>query len=83
MHFGSKAGSLREIDNLTASRGDRLMILFNTLFLMCCNLFCMKIIGFNYAGTSLGLQTKQKQTPWPLVRKRAIPTERPPLVDEI
>jgi hypothetical protein len=26
---------------------------------------------------------KQKQTPWPLVRKRIIPTERPPLVDEI
>jgi hypothetical protein len=24
-----------------------------------------------------------KQTPWPLVRKRIIPTERPPLVDEI
>jgi hypothetical protein len=30
------------------------------------------------------LQKKQtKQTPWPLVRKRIIPTERPPLVDEI
>jgi hypothetical protein len=27
------------------------------------------------------LQTKQ--TPWPLVRERTIPTERPPLVDEI
>jgi hypothetical protein len=26
---------------------------------------------------------KQKQTPWPLVRKRTISTERPPLVDEI
>jgi hypothetical protein len=26
---------------------------------------------------------KQKQTPRPLVRKRTIPTERPPLVDEI
>jgi hypothetical protein len=24
-----------------------------------------------------------KQTPWPLVRKRNIPTERPPLVGEI
>jgi hypothetical protein len=22
-----------------------------------------------------------KQTPWPLVRKRTIPTERPPLID--
>jgi hypothetical protein len=28
-------------------------------------------------------KTKQKQTPWPLVRERTIPTERPPLVDEI
>jgi hypothetical protein len=26
---------------------------------------------------------KVKQTPWPLVRKRTMPTERPPLVDEI
>jgi hypothetical protein len=24
-----------------------------------------------------------KQTPWPLVRKRTIPTEQPPLVGEI
>jgi hypothetical protein len=28
-------------------------------------------------------QNKTKQTPWPLVRERNIPTERPPLVDEI
>jgi hypothetical protein len=29
-------------------------------------------------------QNKQtKQTPWPLVRERTIPTDRPPLVDEI
>jgi hypothetical protein len=26
---------------------------------------------------------QQKQTPWPLVRERIIPTERPPLVCEI
>jgi hypothetical protein len=26
---------------------------------------------------------KTKQTPWPLVRERTIPTEQPPLVDEI
>jgi hypothetical protein len=26
---------------------------------------------------------KQRQTLWPLVRKRTLPTERPPLVDEI
>jgi hypothetical protein len=25
----------------------------------------------------------KKQTPWPVVPKRNIPTERPPLVDEI
>jgi hypothetical protein len=28
-------------------------------------------------------QTKTTTTPWPLVRERTIPTERPPLVDEI
>jgi hypothetical protein len=28
-------------------------------------------------------QTKNRQTPWPLVRERTIPNERPPLVDEI
>jgi hypothetical protein len=31
----------------------------------------------------LAFRTKQKKTPWPLVRKRSIPTERPPLIDEI
>jgi hypothetical protein len=30
-----------------------------------------------------GLLGVTKQTPWPLVHKRTIPTERPPLVDEI
>jgi hypothetical protein len=35
------------------------------------NLFCPMV-----------LQTT-KYTPWPLVRERTIPTERPPLVDEI
>jgi hypothetical protein len=29
------------------------------------------------------IKKKNKQTPWPLVRERTIPTERPPLVDEI
>jgi hypothetical protein len=24
-----------------------------------------------------------KRTPWPLVRKRTIPTERPPLINEM
>jgi hypothetical protein len=29
------------------------------------------------------LNNKNKQTPWPVVRKRTIPTERPPLVGEV
>jgi hypothetical protein len=29
------------------------------------------------------LAINKKETPWPLVRKRTIPTERPPLVSEI
>jgi hypothetical protein len=32
---------------------------------------------------ALSEQAIQYITPWPLVRKRTIPTERPPLVDEI
>jgi hypothetical protein len=28
-------------------------------------------------------QTQQKRSPWPLVRERTIPAERPPLVDKI
>jgi hypothetical protein len=31
----------------------------------------------------LYISVTNKRTPWPLVRKRTIPTERPPLVDEI
>jgi hypothetical protein len=34
-------------------------------------------------GTLLPLLNTTKQTPWPLVRKRTIPIEPPPLVDEI
>jgi hypothetical protein len=38
------------------------------------------------AEVSNDIATKQnktkKQTPWPLVRERTIPTDRPPLVDE-
>jgi hypothetical protein len=30
---------------------------------------------------SVTYKQKTKKTPWPLVRKRTIPTERPPLVD--
>jgi hypothetical protein len=28
-------------------------------------------------------QKQKQQTPWPLIRKLIIPTERPPLVDEM
>jgi hypothetical protein len=34
-------------------------------------------------GSNLGLDTYYKKTSWPLVRKQAIPTERPPLVGEV
>jgi hypothetical protein len=34
-------------------------------------------------GSNRKQKQKQKQTPWPLVRERTIPTDRPPLVDEI
>jgi hypothetical protein len=33
--------------------------------------------------TRIGELGTKEQTPWPLVRERTIPTERPPLVDEI
>jgi hypothetical protein len=33
--------------------------------------------------TSTVCYTQTKQAPWPLVRERTKPTERPPLVDEI
>jgi hypothetical protein len=29
------------------------------------------------------MNLQKKKSPWPLVRERTIPTERPPLVDEI
>jgi hypothetical protein len=32
---------------------------------------------------SIRIQLTKKKTPWPLVRERTIPTDRPPLVDEI
>jgi hypothetical protein len=34
-------------------------------------------------GKICRIYCNKKQTPWPLVRKRTIPTERPPLVGEI
>jgi hypothetical protein len=38
------------------------------------------LFGHLRKGTEV---SKKKQTPWPLVRERTIPTERPPLADEI
>jgi hypothetical protein len=39
------------------------------------------LLQFRYLGTTI--KQTNKQTPWPLVRERTIPTDRPPLVDEI
>jgi hypothetical protein len=36
-----------------------------------------------YRTKSRGVKSLNKQTPWPLVRKRNLPTKRPPLVGEI
>jgi hypothetical protein len=44
--------------------------------------FSLSPIDFFYC-TETKILTKNKQTPWPLVRERTIPTDRPPLVDEI
>jgi hypothetical protein len=40
---------------------------------------CALASGFSFAPRIV----TNKQTPWPLVRERTIPTDRPPLVDEI
>jgi hypothetical protein len=37
----------------------------------------------NIVITNKNTNKQNKQTPWPLVRERTIPTDRPPLVDEI
>jgi hypothetical protein len=36
-----------------------------------------------YLHVPINTEYRTKKTPWPIVRKRTIPTERPPLVDEI
>jgi hypothetical protein len=44
----------------------------------------MGIIRCNFFEIKITKTKKQlEKTPWPLVRKRPIPTERPPLVDEV
>jgi hypothetical protein len=40
------------------------------------------VSGIHY-GEEVKLFLPTKQTPWPLVHKQTIPTERPPLVGEI
>jgi hypothetical protein len=42
-------------------------------------------VGMSRAGVPFPSSriNNNQQTPWPLVRKRTIPTERPPFVDEI
>jgi hypothetical protein len=42
-----------------------------------------KVMSALHMECNIQQKQKQKQTPWPLVRERTIPTERPPLVDEI
>jgi hypothetical protein len=37
----------------------------------------------NYQDSITSQRTNKQQVPWPLVRKRTIPTERPPFVGEI
>jgi hypothetical protein len=39
--------------------------------------------GFHDDGIGDYKILQTKQTPWPLVRERTIPTKRPPLVDEM
>jgi hypothetical protein len=40
-------------------------------------------VAHNPEGQVNTCPATNKQTPWPLVRERTIPTDRPPLVDEI
>jgi hypothetical protein len=37
----------------------------------------------DHSGNNTNILRQTNQPPWPLVRKRTIPTERPPLIDEI
>jgi hypothetical protein len=43
----------------------------------------LTIIALIFLHIPFPYKQTNKQTLWPLVRKRTIPTERPPLVDEI
>jgi hypothetical protein len=41
------------------------------------------VVEVLFVNDSVFPEQTKKQTPWPLVRERTIPNERPPLVDEI
>jgi hypothetical protein len=45
--------------------------------------FHLSTVKANYSRHFNNMNYAQKQTPWPLVRKQTIPTERSPLVGEI
>jgi hypothetical protein len=61
---------------------DALQIMDNV---QCNTLICMSMIldGVWVDATLIQLVTIKDQTPWPVVRKLTIPTERPPLVGEV
>jgi hypothetical protein len=44
---------------------------------------CIEISDMKFVLLACCIKTNKKKTPWPLVRERTIPTDRPPLVDEI
>jgi hypothetical protein len=46
-------------------------------------LSCLRFQNVIESNDEVMCKKQNKKTPWPLVRKRTIPTERPPLVDEI
>jgi hypothetical protein len=46
-------------------------------------ILCFRLLPVCFRSVSFLIVFKTKQTPWPLVRERTIPTDRPPLVDEM
>jgi hypothetical protein len=54
---------------------------FNSIHLFIIYMPSQQLQGQLHAQNGADMQNKQ--TPWPLVRERTIPTEKPPLVDEI
>jgi hypothetical protein len=64
--------------------GNDWRILFKQMFAIYGFCFIFTDESFDTPVTQNGMVKKtNKQTPWPLVRERTIPTERPPLVHEI